>query len=294
MQGVRKCVGNPPRSWGVCVAGAALTSLSLAGCAGFWDEVTSRDFKFDHLFSKPNPFLVLQNSNDGDQRARAFRALREPKQLGGSDQDQDAMLNILSTGAISEKQFLCRMAAIEALGRFQDPRAVPALTRAFYQSSDFPPDLATRIQVQALASLGKTRQPEAEKFLEVVVRDKAKVEGSDQEKQQNLDVRLAAARALGNFSDPHATEVLQGLVKNDKDVALRDCAHDALAASAGPKPFVEKAWEEFFPPAYPRDTSVAEQSAPKPQPSAVAGKNDKDDKFLGILPASFNPANWGR
>src|SRR5436190_24238999 len=76
--------------------GMALTALSLSGCANFWDDVTSRDFHFGEFFHKPNPYLVLRDSDDGNRRARALRALEEPKQHGGNDRDQDAVVNILT------------------------------------------------------------------------------------------------------------------------------------------------------------------------------------------------------
>src|SRR5690348_15957930 len=62
------------------LVGAAVIALSLSGCANFWDDVTSRDFHLGEFFRKPNPFLVLRDSDDGNRRARALRALEEPKQ----------------------------------------------------------------------------------------------------------------------------------------------------------------------------------------------------------------------
>src|SRR5713226_8215250 len=106
--------------------------LCACGCAGFWDDVTSRDFTWSGMFNKPNPLLVLRDSSDGDKRACALRALREPKQYGGSDAEQDAIVNILTTAATTEKQPLCRLAAIGALGHFKDPRSVKGLSDAFY------------------------------------------------------------------------------------------------------------------------------------------------------------------
>ena len=85
-------VDKPRRCWVRCLAGAALTSLGLSGCAGFWDDVTSKDFKVQAMFVTPNPLLVLRDSTDGDKRAKALRALTEPKQNGGSDEDQDAVV----------------------------------------------------------------------------------------------------------------------------------------------------------------------------------------------------------
>jgi HEAT repeat protein len=210
----------------------AVASLPLCGCAGFWDEVTSQNFNVKHFFNKPSPFVVLKESTDGDERAKALHALNEPMQNSGSQQDQDAVVKILVTAASTEKQALCRLAAIDALGSFKDPRAVAGLTDAFYNSTTFGPELATRIQCQAVQALGQTGNPQAVKFLVNVVKGPPG-EGSEQEKQQVMDVRVAAARALGAFKDPQSLDALLAVLEKDKDVALRDCATASLRNATG-------------------------------------------------------------
>lgn len=245
------------------LAGVAVTGLWLCGCAGFWEDVTSRDFKMKAFFSKPNPLVVLRDSTDGDQRARALLALREPRRHGGSDQEQDVVVRILTAAATTERQPLCRLAAIDALGRFQDPRAVQALKDAFYAAATFtppkdagaalaygvfpsstpPPDLVTRIQCAALTSLGQTGNPAA---VELLVRALHEPQGvGDQENQQATDRRIAAARALAKFNTPDATHALVEILQKEKDVALRDRAHESLQAATGRRlPPDAKAWTE--------------------------------------------------
>jgi hypothetical protein len=214
------------------ILGAGLVAATAGGCASFWDDVTSRKFEFKNLYTKPNPILVLQTSTDGDERAKALRALHEPKANGGTDQDQEAVLKILATAATSDKQFLCRLAAIESLGRFKDPRAVDHLTNAFYNSGSFPAEMATRIQCQAVTALGETGNPAAIPLLTKVANG-ASGEGSELEKQQVMDVRIAAATALGQFHDARVTESLIRILEKDKDVALCDCAFEAIQKSTG-------------------------------------------------------------
>ena len=218
----------------------------LCGCATFWDDLTSRDFSVHSFFVKPNPLLVLRDSNDGDKRARALRALHEPKQNGGTDQEQEMVVKVLTTAAASEKQPLCRLAAIQALARFKDPRAVDGLTTAFYNASCFSPDTATVIRCQAVVALGETGDPAAVELLARVVREPP-AEGTELEKQQALDIRIAAARALGHFSHYQATEALVRVLQSEKDAALRDRAHESLQAATGKNlPPDAKAWEEFL------------------------------------------------
>jgi hypothetical protein len=220
--------------------------LLASGCAGFWDDVTSRDFTWSSMFTRPNPLLVLRDSSDGDRRAKALHALHEPKQSGGSDAEQDAVVSILTTAAATEKQPLCRLAAIQALGHFKDARAVKGLTDAFYNAGAFSPETATVIRCQALTALGETGNPAAVELLARVVREPP-AEGTDLEKQQTLDVRIAAARALGRFSHYQATEALVRVMQNEKDVALRDRAYESLQAATGKKLAPDgKEWEQLL------------------------------------------------
>jgi HEAT repeat protein len=250
------------------VAGSAVAAFGLCGCVNLWDEITSRDFTIGKLFVKPNPYLVLQGSPDGDQRAKAFRALHEPKQFGGTDADQDAVVKILAAGAATDKQPLCRLAAIESLGQFKDPRAVEALTTAFYNASSFAPEAATVIRCQALTALGQTKNPAAVELLAKVVREPP-AEGPESDKQQALDVRIAAARALGNFNHYQATEALVRVLQTEKDVALRDRAHESLQLATGKTlPPDAKAWEDLL-----------HQSGDK----AIVAEPAKKNKVLGVF-----------
>ena len=276
---------HAPVRWLPRLAGVAVTSLSLCGCADFWDNVSSRNFSFKTCFDTPNPLLVLRDSNDGNERAKALRILQEPKQHGGTDKDQDAIFKILTVAATSDRQPLCRLAAIESLGHWKDPRVVQSLKDAFYNANNFPKasyggtslndtlfttntiptDLPVHIQCQALAALGESANPAAVDFLILVLRG-PRGEGSEQDKQQVMDVRIAAARALAKYNQPQATEALVAVLKNERDAALRERAHESLVASTGKKlPPDAKAWEAVL--------------QPSSQPATIA--QDKPKKILG-------------
>ena len=170
--GEEKARGRPPvqalfkgnrdqSAWGVRrLAWLAWLAVGICGCANFWDEVTSTDFHFQNLFTTPNPMLVLRNSTDGDQRAKALRSLREPLQTGGTQKDQDTYVQILTSAATTDKEPLCRMAAIKSLAQFKDPRTVKVLVLADQKAErDFYAQIATLIRQQALAALGEARGP---------------------------------------------------------------------------------------------------------------------------------------
>jgi hypothetical protein len=241
---------------------AALAPLSLTGCSTFWDDVTSREFRVKHLFVAPDPLVVLRESSDGDARAKALRRLKEPKRHGGTQTDQDYVVDLLTRTATTDRQPLCRLAAIDKLGEFQDPRAGKALIEAFYQAdrfapdpgsrpynelaNRFPADVRTRIQCQALVALGKTRAPEGLDLLTTVLKEPPVLD-TEEERRQQMDVRIAAARALSNYKDYRATETLVQVLKKERDVALCDRVHDSLVTVTGKNlPPDAQAWDDFL------------------------------------------------
>lgn len=275
--------------WASQMIGAALASLGLCGCAGFWDKVTSRDFEIGMLFSDPNPFVVLRDSTDGDARAKALRALHEPIQNGGKAEDQEAVIKVLTTAATTDRQPLCRLAAIQSLGGFKDPRAVQALTEAFENAPferpyekpprHFSSDTTTIIQSNALVALGNTRNPLAVETLVRVAKEPPPASNvTDQEKQQARDRHIAAVRALANFKHYQATDALLHVLKNEKDVALKDRAHESLQEATGKTlPPDPKQWEVVLrgnggPDATATVTSMPKGSNPVPAPAATAAE----------------------
>jgi HEAT repeat protein len=265
---MRRVCGTKRRAI-VRAAGAFLASVGMCGCVDFWDTVTNRNFEISQLWTAPpNPLVVLRDSNDGDERAKALRRLTEPKQHGGTDQDQDTIVTILVTAAKTDPQPLCRLAAIQSLGQFQDPRAAQGLidaffavtvqephpqetlrTEAFITNAAFPAETANIIQCEALASLGRTKNPAGVELLARVARPgpSTVVEAGSGEKQQNRDLRLAAVRALANFQHYQATEALVTVLEKDPDVALHDRALESLQTATGKKlPDEPKAWEDLM------------------------------------------------
>jgi HEAT repeat protein len=233
-----------PRRW--LLAPCLLACGGLGGCAGFWDEVTSRDFKVQNLFSRPDPLWVILHSPDGDQKAKALRSLREPRQYGGTPEQQEVVVQALVWSAVNDPQALCRLGAMHALSHFKDPRAVDALKEAYYKAGSFNPETAAVIKCQALEALGQTGQPGGVELLVKVLREPP-VEGPDQDKQQKMDERIAAARALGHFKHYQATGALVEVLRGDQDVALRHRAHESLREATG-KDFPPDAqvWADFL------------------------------------------------
>jgi hypothetical protein len=218
----------------------AVLAVHLAGCASFWDDITARNFKFKDLYIRKDPVSVLNTSEDGDERAKALRSLTEPKAHGGTEVEQQRTIDVLSRAAISETHPCVRIAAIEALGKFQDPRAVTALTGAYEAANQLTGDAAANVRCLSLTALGQTKRPEAIAYLVRVAQTPTPTDLSDGERKQARDCRLAAVRALGNFE--HSREVgdaMTRLLQTEKDVAMRDRAKETYAAATGSKATAE-------------------------------------------------------
>ncbi len=192
------------------------------------------------------PLIVLETSSDGDKRAKALAALKEPLSHGGTPEEQDKIIEILSNAAMNDRQPLSRLRAIETLGKFMDERAVEALKEAYYRAGSFNPEIATNIKCHALVALGKHADLRGLDLIIKVLREPAVV-GSEMEKQNKMDEKITAARALASFAQSLSTETLLAILKSETDVALRNAARESLEKITGKDlPTDYTAWEEIL------------------------------------------------
>lgn len=223
----------------------ALASLAVApGCAGFWDEVTSRDFHVRNWWTTDDPLIVLRDSTDGWKRAKAIARLSDPK----TKEDQENYFKILSAAALSDNQPMCRLAAIEVLGKSKDPRAPKILEDVYVQRLPFTPELAKVVRQQALSSLELTGEANARHmFIRVARQPGADATSATADHLQTLDERLAAIRALSKYPQADSVETLIHLMETDRDVAIRSRAWDSLkTATHKDIPNDPKLWREMF------------------------------------------------
>lgn len=234
------------------LSGAVTVAFLLSsGCAFLDDFSWKRAFRdprgvMEDLRDPADPLEAVRTSKDGNLRARAIRCLKEPTSHGGSQQDQDTYVTVLNYTAANDSQVLCRMAAIDVLRQYRDPRAVDGLKDAYYRAGTFDSYAATVLRQQALAALGETKQAAAVETLVRVLREPP-AEGPDVDRQQTIDVRVAAARALGNFPQYQATTALVEVLRKEQDVALRTCAHESLQQATDRElPPDAVVWAEFL------------------------------------------------
>jgi hypothetical protein len=260
------------RAWRTGAAASCLLPF-IAGCAGTVDTLTSqrfRDSPFHTLFHSDDPVYVLRNVQEGDDRAKAMLLVKEPKKNGKSDEEQTEIIQILGSSATSDKQLYCRLNAIEALSRFDDPRSASILVTAYRNANQdvplespaavdgvalaghkvrsplspvtsFTPENIITIQCRALEALGKKRTPEAFSLLCEVATTPPKKDVKATEfdalsqgslGQDQTELRLAAIRALENYKkDAQAARVLYQIMTTERAlVEIKSRAHLSLMA----------------------------------------------------------------
>jgi hypothetical protein len=225
-----------------------LLALSQCGCVGLWDDVSARGWRPKDLFYSPDPVAVLHEpTDDNDKRAKALRALPEPRQRGGSEEEQQWALGVLAQAATKDLNLYCRLSAVEALGRFKDDRAVKILEDAYFKAVNFTPEMNTIISQKAVASLGETGNPAAISLLVRVAREpETDKKATSEERRQLSDIRLTAIRALGKFRQPEAADALVYVMSRSKEVALRDRAYDSLKLVTGKRyPADSSDWNQY-------------------------------------------------
>jgi hypothetical protein len=108
-------------------------------------------------------------------------------------------------------------------------------------------------------------------------------DGTDSEKQPNLDERIAAARSLGHFSHYEAIEALVQVLRVEKDVALRGAALASLQKTTGKKlPDDAKQWEDAL-----RNTPAPQDASP---PTRQADKQSFPRNEVAPAPTPIRPS----
>lgn len=245
------------------ILAAAVAVVCHLGCARTWDVVSSQRFRenpFGTLFTSEDPITVLRNRVDGNDRADAMRRLKEPAKNGKGQAEQDEALQILWTAATTDPSPIVRVAAIDALGRFDDPRAVRMLMDAYQKAdgvpsdpakvvnadvtpasaidpiallgpSGFEPSFVATLRSRTVTALAGKQDAEAVGFLAKV----ATTDPAGEDRQLDRDVRAAAVRGLGQMRSKEAAVALASVLKQEatRDVVLAQNAHEGLKQLTG-------------------------------------------------------------
>ena len=170
--------------------------------------------------------------------------------LNAPVEDQQRVAQTISEVVLRDPILLLRLHGINLLGKLNCPLAVQTLRDA---SNDNNPDIRIAAVKSWQAMPSETAIPQLQNII-----------GSD----TNVDVRLAATRALGDFNGQQAISAAS-LALDDKDPALQLRAIESLQRITGESigRDVSK-WQQYVgnvaPPAYQATTQVAAQTDPTP------------------------------
>lgn len=243
--------------------GAAVAVLSgLTGCANTWEAVSSQRFRdkpWETTFGREDPARVIRTSSDGEARARAMRALTESQVAALSEAERGEVFDHLTNAATQDPSPWVRMAAIDALGRYPDPRATEVLATAFHQATGrlvpaqpagklpgplgdrlgltgpqgFPGDQVANVRGRALDALARSGRPEAVEFLARVAAGNEVLVNEDP--VDRAFVRQRAVAGLGKMRQKDAVVALAKVLTDEqgKDLTLGHLAHEGLVNLTG-------------------------------------------------------------
>lgn len=194
-------------------AGAVLAAAALpwAGCAGGGGADTSIVADLVDAAAAPTPGEAARDAfdtYDADARRRAV------SRLAGAPFGGEAPYLKLYRLLLDDPDPTVRAAAIRALAQHGQPRDAPAIAATLEDENDF-------LQWEAAKALQRLHHPEVVGALIRVV-----VEADD------VDVRMAAARALGQYPQPRVFDVLVGAL-DDVDYGVVQAAADSLRTLTG-------------------------------------------------------------
>ena len=165
-------------------------------------------------------------SPDPDLRREAALALGHRRLKG---EQADNVRELLAVLLRQDTEALVRSAAAVSLGRLGGEPSVPALTAGRADASEL-------VRADVCRGLGMTGVSSAVAPLVGLLKQDASV-----------DVRCAAARALGEFTEAEARQALLEALDAER-MAVRTAAHKALIQSTGAKkvPPHRGAWEKWL------------------------------------------------
>lgn len=173
----------------------------------------------------------------------------------GTPEQRQRVAGDLTEIVRQDSVLLIRLHAVRLLGRIESPAAIEGLEIA---SRDYNADVRMAAIEAWQFKTGDAAVPQLQRLLA---------------NDTNVDVRLAATRALGNFSQNQVLDVLE-LALNDSDPALQLAAAESLRSATG-KPFGRDitAWQDFI--AQNRSTPpITTETSSETRRAQLPGSND--------------------
>lgn len=175
--------------------------LSALGCQAT-SLFTRKHYAKPTIESPAQALATLRESSDPVLRHEAFEYLGNPKHIGAETSNRDEITSILGLALSAEPQPETRILILQSIARIGSPHRWELIAAAVA-------DKDAAVRVTACRLIGNSGNADAAKSLNDLVRS-----------DTNLDVRLAAADALGNVPNRDSALALAGGLE-DPDVAMR-------------------------------------------------------------------------
>ena len=213
-------VANVRRVWHALVLILASVTL-VSGCT----SVRAMFVRGPRVESVSEGLAVLRDNPDPAHRAAAYRYLLNPKHYPDRRIPGDVLETVVQVG-LKEPEAIERVRVVTLLGRIEQDEVLTGLM----QAAQDPDPLVRQAACEQLARWPS--EPVVELLIERLNSD------------ASIDVRLAAARTLGQIPSRRAAEALFARL-GDPDVAVRYRVREALAALVGADYGFDAAqWEE--------------------------------------------------
>lgn len=214
--------------------------LGFAGCASNGAIVDPLIY-----WDKDDPEILAKYGPTPTQRIQSLDSVAN-RASGLSQADRTRHSTNISKELGEESNSVIRVHMVRALAKLNTPEAFAGLKSSLYDSDE-------AVRREAVTAMGVTKNPEAVALLgDVLIRDR------------DYDVRLSAAKSLGEFSSGAAHEALVPAL-DARDPAMRFAAIESLRKSSKVDYQGDTAkWREFAQGGNPEPptTSIAEQLIP--------------------------------
>ncbi len=214
--------------------------LGFAGCASNGAIVDPLIY-----WDKDDPELIAKYGPTPTQRIQSLDSLAN-RASGLSQAERTSQSAKIAEALGNESNSVIRVHMVRALAKLNTPEAFAGLKSSLYDNDEF-------VRREAVTAMGVTKNPAAVALLgDVLIRDR------------DYDVRLTAAKSLGQFQSSAANEALVPAL-DARDPAMRFAAIESLRKSSKVDYRGDTAkWREFAQGGNPEPptTSIAEQLIP--------------------------------
>ncbi len=242
---------------------ATIASGTLMGCGAFDGAPRGTESLLNVFAPQTSPTEAAEMATDPYSAENRYKGitLLSSADFGG----QPIYLELYMDG-LNDEDASVRGASVRALGRHGDPEHAPIIIEALQDSDDF-------VRLEATRGLQRIHSPDAIEPLLALI---------EEENEKNIDIRAAAANALGQYNEKRVVLGLIGALR-DSRLAVNNRVQHALMILTGQNFGLDRvAWLEWY-----NDTDEIFAGA-QPYTYPVFNREKKIIEYLPFVPPPPN------